>query len=98
LNEVRLLSNITSEYVIGFNSAFFDSKTEDLHLMMQYACNLVAYLEEGDLAQKIEKCVKNVQLIPEYDIWIIIEHLSKGLSHLHQNNILHRDLKTANVF
>jgi len=42
--------------------------------------------------------VKNDQHIPEPEIWTVLEHTAKGLSHLHSSGILHRDLKTANVF
>lgn len=59
---------------------------------------LESYSEKGDLSAKIESHIKRGQLIPESEIWTIIEHISKGLSSLHKNNILHRDLKAANVF
>jgi hypothetical protein len=32
---------------------------------MEYACNFPPNSEKGDLAQKIEKYIKNDQLIPE---------------------------------
>ena len=36
--------------------------------------------------------------IPEEEIWKIAHHLLLGLNHLHNKSILHRDVKSANVF
>ena len=34
----------------------------------------------------------------EKDIWLLLTHILQALNVLHQNKILHRDLKSANVF
>jgi NIMA (never in mitosis gene a)-related kinase len=34
----------------------------------------------------------------EKDIWSIVIQMSKGLKALHDKSILHRDLKSANIF
>lgn len=36
--------------------------------------------------------------MPEKEVWSVIAQLAKGLKSLHDKNILHRDLKCANVF
>ena len=35
---------------------------------------------------------------PEAEVWKAAAHISKGLALLHENGILHRDLKAANIF
>lgn len=56
------------------------------------------YVDNGDLFQKITTCTKNQQLIPEEEIWRIFIQIVRGLKALHNVNIFHRDLKSANIF
>ncbi len=91
LNEVRLLASIKSKFVISYREAFFDEKDNTLCMVMEYA-------DGGDLYQKIKENRKDNILLEESDIWRIFIQLVKGLKALHELNILHRDLKSANVF
>ena len=91
LNEVRLLASIKSKFVISYREAFFDEKDNTLCMVMEYA-------DGGDLYQKIKENRKEQILLEESDIWRIFIQLVKGLKALHELNILHRDLKSANVF
>ena len=36
--------------------------------------------------------------MPEQEVWSIFRQLLKGLRALHRNQIIHRDIKCANVF
>ena len=56
------------------------------------------YADDGDLYQKIKLYLKNKTFFMEHDIWRIFIQITKGLNDLHEYNILHRDLKSANVF
>ena len=91
LNEVRLLASIKSRFVISYKEAFFDEKDNTLCMVMEFA-------DSGDLYQKIIESRKRQRLFEESDIWRIFIQLVKGLKALHELNILHRDLKSANVF
>ena len=91
LNEVRLLASIKSKFVISYKEAFFDEKDNTLSMVMEFA-------DGGDLYQKIKENKKTQRLFEESDIWRIFIQLVKGLKALHELNILHRDLKSANVF
>ena len=91
LNEVRILASIKSPFVIGYKEAFIEEKDKSLCIVMEYAnC--------GDLFQKINQYKKMNLHIEEADIWRIFLQILKGLKCLHDLKILHRDLKSANIF
>ena len=91
LNEVRILASVNSPYIIGYKESFIDDKDQTLCIVMEYA-------DDGDLFQKIKFYRKNKTCFMEEDIWRIFIQITKGLHDLHEYNILHRDLKSANVF
>jgi NIMA (never in mitosis gene a)-related kinase len=91
LNEVRILASLKSNYVVSYKEAFFDENETCLGIVMEYA-------DKGDLYQKITEFKKAGVYFEESDIWRIIIQLVRGLKALHDLKILHRDLKSANVF
>lgn len=91
LNEIRILASLNDEYVVKFKEAFFDSSSNCLCIVMEYA-------EGGDVLKLINTHIKSRSRIPEAEIWKAIVHILKGLKSLHDKKILHRDLKSANIF
>ena len=91
LNEVRILASVKSTFVIAYKEAFIDETDQSLCIVMEYA-------DKGDLYQKITQFKKLGCLIDEVDIWRIFIQMTKGLKALHDLKILHRDLKSANIF
>ena len=91
LNEVRILASVKSTFVIAYKEAFIDESDQSLCIIMEYA-------DKGDLYQKITQFKKMGCLIDEVDIWRIFIQMTKGLKALHDLKILHRDLKSANIF
>ena len=91
LNEVRILASIKSNFVISYKEAFIEEQDKSLCIVMEYA-------DRGDLYQKIVQFKRKGCLIEEADIWKIFIQMTKGLKALHDLKILHRDLKSANIF
>ena len=91
LNEVRILASVKSNFVVSYKEAFFDEKDRTLCIVMEFADN-------GDLLNKITEHKKRSIFFDESTIWSIFIQLVRGLKSLHDLNILHRDLKCANVF
>jgi len=91
LNEIRLLSSLNHINVIRYKEAFYDKPSNTLNIVMEYA-------NGGDLAKRIEFNKKHYSLFNENFIWELIYQLLYGVVYLHSHHIIHRDLKTANIF
>ena len=90
-NEVRLLASFSHPNIIGYKEAFFDEKSSTLNIVMEYA-------DDGDLSTKIKNNLKRHVNFDETTIWSILIQTLEGLNYLHKSRIIHRDLKSANIF
>ena len=91
VNEVRILASVNHPNVIGYKEAFWDDDGSSLNIVMEYA-------DDGDLHTKIEKMKKEGGLFTEARIWSYAIQMIEGLKALHDKKIMHRDLKSANIF
>ena len=91
VNEVRILASITHPNVIGYKEAFWNDKESSLNIVMEYA-------DDGDLQTKIHKMKKEGGMFNENLIWSYSIQMIEGLKALHDKKIMHRDLKSANIF
>ena len=91
VNEVRILASVNHPNVIGYKEAFWDDSGSSLNIVMEYA-------DDGDLHSKIEKMKKAGGFFKEPIIWSYAIQMIEGLKALHDKKIMHRDLKSANIF
>ena len=91
VNEVRLLASISHPNVISYKEAFFDERNNTLNIIMEYADN-------GDLHTEITKKSKELEKFDEEIIWLYSIQMIEGLKALHDKKIMHRDIKSANIF
>jgi NIMA (never in mitosis gene a)-related kinase len=57
------------------------------------------FADGGDLLQNIKKRQgEQPQWFEEVEVWDYAIQMVKGLKSLHDRSILHRDLKSANIF
>ena len=56
------------------------------------------YVGGGDLSQRIKDCKKYSNHLKEETIWRYFVQTLEGLRSLHVLSIVHRDVKTANIF
>ena len=87
--EAQVLSKIKSKYVVKY----YDSFEEDgkLNIIMEYCDN-------GDLNDFIERKKLTKHLLHENIVWKIFLKITLGLADIHKLKILHRDLKSLNIF
>lgn len=88
VNEIRVLASIGGDHVITFYEAFVDADV--LYIVTEYATH-------GDLLGLLKNKRRAGQL-PEALVWSYFIQMCIGLKTLHDHNILHRDLKAANIF
>jgi len=91
LNEVRILASIVHTNIIAYKEAFFDESSSSLCIVMEFA-------DGGDLYNKITMHKKHKTMCSEDEVWDIMIQMTRGLKSLHDLSILHRDLKSANMF
>jgi serine/threonine protein kinase len=89
VNEIRILASVVNPYVIRFCEAFVED--DMLYIITEYA-------NHGDLFKRLQRLKQRHQNLPEDACWTYFIQLLLGVQALHKNNILHRDLKSANVF
>ena len=91
LNEIRILSSITHNNIIAYKEAFYSQNENCLCLIMEF-------INDRDLEKKILTYAKSRTHFAEGEIWLIFSQIISAVSHLHLNKIIHRDIKSANIF
>ena len=88
-NEAILLKELNSKYIVKYIDSFIENNY--LNIIMEF-CN------QGDLDTLLKSKKQKQRLINENWVWKLFIQISIGLLYLHNKNILHRDLKSPNIF
>ena len=93
-NEASIMKNLLHPNVISFKDVFKDTKLDYFYIVMEYA-------NDGDLSKKI-KTQKNKIIGDKYfseeKIMQYFYQICRGLQYIHSKNIIHRDIKSQNIF
>lgn len=87
LNEASILSKIDSHYIVKYYDSFIDK---------QLLCIVMEFCEGGDLHRFLK--MQMGRPLSENQVWRILIQITLGLAYLHKLKILHRDIKTMNIF
>ena len=91
-NEAEILSSLNNKYIVKYYESFQIGL--NLYIVMEYC-------EKGDLCTYMserQKNKKNNYYFHEDFIWKLFIQISIGLYYIHSKKILHRDIKTLNIF
>jgi NIMA (never in mitosis gene a)-related kinase len=88
-NEAFILSSLNFKYVVKYLESFLIDN--NLNIVMEYC-------DAGDLSMYLNSYKKIGKNLPEEKIWKIFIQICLGINYIHSKNILHRDLKTMNIF
>eukprot|EP00936_MAST-01D_sp_MAST-1D-sp1_P000627 g627.t1 len=86
LQEVRVLESLVHPHIVAYHHSFVERGS--LHIVL-------AYCDGGDLAQLLKR---RIAPLPEKQTLFMLIQISSALKYLHARSILHRDLKTQNIF
>mmetsp|Transcript_289 Transcript_289/g.525 ORF Transcript_289/g.525 Transcript_289/m.525 type:complete len:776 (-) Transcript_289:11-2338(-) len=87
--EVALLQTLQHPHIVAYKDSFLDNNDKDL-------CIVMTNCEGGDLSSKIKK--HRYKKIPESQIMIWFVQILLAVEFLHTRKVLHRDLKSQNIF
>lgn len=88
-NEVQVLSKLKHPYIINYRGSYVEDG---------FLCIITDYAEKGDLYRAIHRQRAMGRLFPECLVLRWFAQISLALKHMHDRHILHRDLKTQNIF
>jgi len=87
--EVKVLSSLKHPYIVRYHENFFHN---------QNLCIVMDYCEGGDLWKYIQDIRRKKASIDEGLVLRWCTQMCLALKYMHDRNILHRDIKTQNVF
>ena len=93
-NEASIMKKLMHPNVISFKEVFKDTKLDYFYIVMEYA-------NDGDLSKKIKtQNQKNYgeKYFSEEKILQYFYQICRGLQYIHSKNIIHRDIKSQNIF
>ena len=88
-NEASILSSLNTNFVVKYYDSFVENNC--LNIIMEYC-------DGGDLGIFLKLGIKTGKYIPEEKIWKFFIQICLGLNYIHSKKILHRDLKSMNIF
>jgi serine/threonine protein kinase len=88
-SQVTIMAALDHQNVVKYYDSFLEGNL--LNIVMEFC-------EEGDLQMFLKKCAQRRILPPENVIWNFFIQIAVALHYLHGKRILHRDIKSANIF
>ena len=105
-NEIKILSQLDNPFIVklyevfsmNLNEEIYQNKEEDQNNNERIICLILELCENGDLNDKIKEKKQKNEIFTEKEILHYFYEILQGLYYLHKNRVLHRDLKTLNIF
>ena len=92
LNEANILAKLDHQNIIKFYDLFESKKPKNM-------INIVTeYADGGDLSEKIKERKNKNNYFTESEILDYFSQICMAIRHIHEKKIIHRDLKSGNIF
>ncbi|MGY6171845.1 serine/threonine-protein kinase [Candidatus Mycoplasma pogonae] len=85
-DEIKILQNLNSPYITEMHDYCFDERNEEFYLVLEYV--------EGEILKDVIE--RNGGLTNDMAL-NYIQQIAQGLKTLHEQNIIHRDIKSSNI-
>ena len=104
--KIKILSQLDSPFIVklyevfslNINEEIYHNKDDENNDEGQIMCLILELCENGDLNDKIKEKKQKNEYFTEKEILHYFYEILQGLYYLHKNRVLHRDLKTLNIF
>ena len=102
MREIAILKKCNHKNIIKLYEILHDNKKDKLYLILEYVQNgtIMIYNEDEDTFQINEHFYKNNDPNSDYtedEIRKIIRQIILGIDYLHNNGVIHRDIKPDNI-
>jgi NIMA (never in mitosis gene a)-related kinase len=102
-NEIKILSQLDNPFIVKLYEVFSLNPNSELLKNndieeQQMMCLVLELCENGDLNDKIKEKKQKNEIFSENEILQYFYEILQGLYYLHKNRVIHRDLKTLNIF
>ena len=87
MQEIQIMMEVDSHFVVGYYDSFITEQT---------ICIIMEHCQHGDLCTAIKK--QKGKFFPNNFLWKVFIHICLGMHYLHARNVIHRDIKSLNVF
>lgn len=89
INEVKLLATLKHPYIINYKESILQEGA---------LCIIMDYAEGGDLSAAIKNNRRNKEFFDHDFVLKVFTQLVLALKYMHSKYILHRDIKSSNIF
>ena len=90
-HEVKLMQRLNHPNIVGYKDSFFAKRGSQL-------CIVMTYCDGGDLSDRVKRQLGTGRKFKEDQVLHYFVQIALGLHFMHEQNVLHRDLKTQNIF
>ena len=92
--ELKLLASLRHPGIVGYKESFEVNVNSSRHAL----CIVMQLCDGGELAEFLEGVKNKRKRVPQHIVMNYFVQMTLALQYMHQHRVLHRDIKTQNIF